>query len=361
MARSCALSIAVTAVTVALLCFVHVSGSYATCMCANATLCEPLKSPPVSPRELFVFTQSPTGYQHYNWTYITTIAAFFPLETYPALLCEAHARGVRVVTKAGYFPVANLSSAADRDAWVSAQVARATAVGADGVNVDIEEPVAGVTAAGQLTAMVGALHDAMRARNPHAQVTFDVAWGPDDVDGRAYDYAGLAAATDALFVMGYDERSQVWGDGPCVAGANAGLGQTESGWKGYAQLGISATHLLAGMPWYGRVYPCLSLVNNVCTVREVPFRGCNCSDAVSSERGYSDIHPPAGALQWDAASASPFFNVGDTQQVWYDNPQSLVLKYAAARANGMRGVGMWTGDFSTSQAMWAAFDAFFAP
>ena len=76
---------------------------------------------------------------------------------------------MRVVTKAGHFPVANLSSAAYRDAWVSAQVARVTAVGADGVNVDIEEPVAGATAAGQLTAMVGALHDAMRTRAGHVR------------------------------------------------------------------------------------------------------------------------------------------------------------------------------------------------
>lgn len=304
---------------------------------------------------------SPTGYQHYNWTYITTIAAFFSLETYPALLCAAHARGVRVVTKADYFPVANLSSAADRAAWVQAQVARATAVGADGVNVDIEEPLSGATAAGQLTSMVAALRGAMQAANPHAQVTFDVAWGPDDVDGRAYDYAGLASATDMLFVMGYDERSQVWGNGPCVAGANAGLSQTESGWRGYRQLGIASTHMVAGVPWYGRVYPCLTLVGNVCTVRKVPFRGCNCSDAVSGERAYSDIQPPPGALQWDAASASPFFNVDSSQQqqVWYDDPRSLGLKYAAARAAGMRGVGMWTGDFSTAQAMWAAFDAFF--
>ena len=306
-----------------------------------------------------MFTVNPAGFQGFNWTYITTVAAFFPLEQHPELLCAAHARGVRVVTKASPFPVANLSSSADRAAWVQSQVKTMQAVGADGINVDIEEPIMISSQAKDLTSLVSALRDAAHAVNPMAQVSFDVAWGPGGVDERVYDYAGLAKATDLLFVMGYDERSQVWGSGPCVAGANAGLKQTESGLDAYLRLGIAGTQLVAGSPWYGRLYPCLSLDGSTCTVQSVPFRGCNCSDAVSSEIGYSGIQPPPGALQWDEASSSPFFDVNGTHQMWYDDPRSLRLKYAAARARGVGGVGMWTGDFSTATSMWAAFDAFF--
>ncbi len=41
------------------------------------------------------------------------------------------------------------------------------------------------------------------------QVSVDVPWSPYDVDGRNYDWAGLAAAADIFFVMAYDTQSQV--------------------------------------------------------------------------------------------------------------------------------------------------------
>jgi len=37
----------------------------------------------------------------------------------------------------------------------------------------------------------------------------DVAWSPYDIDGRNFDWTGLAAAADWLFVMAYDTQSQV--------------------------------------------------------------------------------------------------------------------------------------------------------
>lgn len=40
------------------------------------------------------------------------------------------------------------------------------------------------------------------------QVSVDVPWSPQGVDGRNYDWAGLAAAADLVFVMAYDMQSQ---------------------------------------------------------------------------------------------------------------------------------------------------------
>jgi di-N-acetylchitobiase len=37
----------------------------------------------------------------------------------------------------------------------------------------------------------------------------DVPWSPYDIDGRSYDYKGLAEAADLLFIMMYDTQSQV--------------------------------------------------------------------------------------------------------------------------------------------------------
>lgn len=39
----------------------------------------------------------------------------------------------------------------------------------------------------------------------------DVPWSPHGIDGRHFDWAGLAAAADLLFVMAYDMQSQAGG------------------------------------------------------------------------------------------------------------------------------------------------------
>ena len=59
------------------------------------------------------------------------------------------------------------------------------------------------------------------------QVTFDVAWSPDGIDGRNYDYLKIAEYTDFVVVMSYDEQSQIYGD--CKALPNSGIMKTKHG------------------------------------------------------------------------------------------------------------------------------------
>lgn len=63
--------------------------------------------------------------------------------------------------------------------------------------------------------------------SPISQVSFDVAWSPKCIDKRCYDYVTIAESCDLLFVMSYDEQSQITGD--CIAMANAPLRQTLDG------------------------------------------------------------------------------------------------------------------------------------
>ena len=55
----------------------------------------------------------------------------------------------------------------------------------------------------------------------------DVAWSPACIDLRCYDYRGLAKSSDFLFVMSYDEQSQIFGT--CKAGPNSDYARTASG------------------------------------------------------------------------------------------------------------------------------------
>ena len=60
------------------------------------------------------------------------------------------------------------------------------------------------------------------------QVSFDVAWSPDCIDGRCYDAEALSKVVDFLVVMAYDEQSQIK-SADCVAKANSPLKQTKAG------------------------------------------------------------------------------------------------------------------------------------
>lgn len=131
----------------------------------------------------------------------------------------------------------------------------------------------------------------------------------------------------------------------------------------------------------GYDYECLSppVNGSRCPIKPVPFRGCNCSDvllfcylhnslahaffsqAAGTQHAYADVmsllanNATAPGRMWDSASSTPYFHYfassatsdegqrAEAQQslheVWYDDPQSLALRYANAKALGWRGIG----------------------
>lgn len=183
-----------------------------------------------------------------------------------------------------------------------------------------------------------------------------VGWSPDSIDGRDYDYVGLAAETDLLYAMVYDTRSQIFGR--CIASANTPLSTAQRGISRYLDLGIPLNKLVLGLPWYGYSYPCenaSSDTDDFCRIAEVPFRGVNCSDATGSEitfasiMAYLDNGTSTTGRRWDHATQSPYYNyrdpaTGRLHQMWYDDPESLQMKYAFARAIGVRGTGPYRWD-----------------
>lgn len=140
----------------------------------------------------------------------------------------------------------------------------------------------------------------------------------------------------------------------------------------YLALGIRPEKLVLGLPWYGYDYPCLDLNENICSIKRVPFRGVNCSDAAGKQVGYADIQDlilsRSAKAEWDQDSASFFFNyedtLGDKHQVWFDDVQSLKQKYEFASAENLNGIAIWNSDLldfsdilraqQESKAMWDA-------
>ncbi|XP_054757207.2 di-N-acetylchitobiase-like [Lytechinus pictus] len=341
------------------------------CPCSDPSWCDTIKT--TRSKEIYLFSVSSHNWQHYDWDHITTIAMFGYYD--PKLMCFAHSKGVRVVVLGG-FGADLLTNVTAQVEWVMSKVNYAIDNHMDGINLDIEFPLTKEEAP-LLNSMVQMTTKVFKQSIPYSQVTFDVAWSPNCIDLRCYDYKAIADAVDFVFVMSYDEQSQIFGD--CIAKANSPYHQTAQGVEAFLKLGIPAKKMVLGVPWYGYNYKCLIVSeSDVCSIPEVPFRGVNCSDAAGSQKGFSDVmkllaNNSTKGRKWNPIYKAPYFDYmdsekGDTYQVWYDDTTSLQLRYDYAKETGLLGVGPWNADLldysddpigkNQTAAMWSAMASF---
>ncbi|XP_059164007.1 uncharacterized protein LOC131946963 [Physella acuta] len=322
------------------------------CPCSNPKWCEPIVDVPE--KEVFAFSirNDPSHWARFDWSKLTTVVMFGYLNE--SLMCLAHSFNVRVVLL-GDIDVATFTDPGKRQLWILNQLVLVKNNFLDGINFDFEGEVAAndSTVRDAYTTLVKEASEYFKKELPHSQISVDVAWKPN-VDIRYFDYKGLAEYADILFVMAYDEQSQILGE--CIAGPNSALASASNGLEAYLNgydKKILANKLVLGVPWYGYIYQCISLVGDKCYIQEVPFRGVNCSDAAGKQFDYGYIYKllqtMPGNYRWNATSSTPYITVPGTSsaqayQVQFDNPQSLKLKYDLAASLGLRGVGMWNID-----------------
>ncbi|KAG1675634.1 Di-N-acetylchitobiase [Nymphon striatum] len=183
-----------------------------------------------------------------SWNIITTIALFMPAD--PNLVCMAHKHKVRIVHSTS-FPKANLTNAKIRKEWILNQLKYAQKNNLDGINIDFEDPI---DETDNSTRNV----DSRSSHIGACRITYDVAWSPDGIDDRFYDYKGIAEASDFIFIMSYDEQSQGFSL-PCLAKANSDNRNTLKGVLKYRNLEIPFNKMVLGLPWYGYRYNCIKL------------------------------------------------------------------------------------------------------
>ncbi|XP_067847010.1 di-N-acetylchitobiase-like [Heptranchias perlo] len=301
-------------------------GSGTGCPCSDRALCEPVTVE--HEFEVFVFDVGGKDWKYYDWSKVTTIAAFGPYD--PDLLCYAHANQVRVILRekgrlsGDLIEVFKIMNGFDR------------AYG--------EKNWQDVTSATGISVLV---HESQKVS---MQVTFNVPWSPDCIDGRCYDFLRIANSCDFLFVMSYDMQSQMWDN--CFAKANAPYYQTLSGYSAYINLGIDSRKLVLGVPWYGYDYPCTQFFETGrCVLEKIPFRGAPCSNAAGRQVPYKEIvqhvHKSITGRYWDDEQKVPsyIYMVNNTfHEVWYDDPQSISIKSAIMKKLRLRGIGMWNGN-----------------
>jgi di-N-acetylchitobiase len=359
------------------------SGS--ACPCSNPKWCDTIEGPPIRPTgEVFGFYGSfvkannslPIG-QDMNWTHVSTIAWADQDE----IMCLSHQHGVRAVL--GAPRIENLTALADplhRSAWIHTALERVVRTHRDGMVFDFEDPLPKASLEGDVYALlIAETRSTFHQFNPSLQITTCVPWSPNNIDGRSYPFRKLAEASDALYVMDYDTRSQIFD--ACLAGANAPLAGMIAGMTEWFNLGVNPHKLILGVPWYGYKYPCLPGTTPdaiYCPIKAVPFRGVNCSDAAGKEFGHADIvntiHATGATVRRDENTQTLFFNTveqdpasGDAivYQYWMEDPVLSRQKYGWAREQGLAGVGPYVFHNldpvyqpEESQAMWSTFDVF---
>ncbi|KAI4828439.1 hypothetical protein KUCAC02_022530 [Chaenocephalus aceratus] len=317
------------------------------CPCERPELCEQIRDE--RDFEVYVFDVGGKTWKSYNWSMVTTVAAFGKYDA--ELMCYAHSKGARLVLK-GDVHLPYIVDQDNRTAWITEKVNLAKSQFMDGINIDIEQAMdEGSSEYRALTDLVKGTTEAFHREIPGSQVSFDVAWSPNCIDKRCYDYVAIAESCDLLFVMSYDEQSQIMGD--CIAMANAPLSQTLNGYDQFLSLKINPKKLVMGVPWYGYDYPCLNFSQEgVCSLMKVPFRGAPCSDAAGTQKTYkwimTQINGSLSGRLWDDKQKAPYFNYKDQEgqihQVWYDDPQSICPKADVVKSKGLRGIGMWNGN-----------------
>ena len=270
---------------------------------------------------------------------------------------DAHAKRTRVVLTVQRF------------AWTSSQVSATKALlgstgarktlaeeiakavadrGADGVNLDFEPIPSGY--GDEYVTFVRLVRRALDARAGGYQLTFDSTGSIG-----AYDIADLTGpgAADAVFIMGYDYRTSGAANAGSIAplsGPRYDLTDTIDAYL--ARIGPGK--IILGVPYYGRAWSTISDAPNARTRPGSSTTGYSTSvlyataveTAAKHGRRWDGTESTAwSAYKWKACSDCP----ATWRELYYDDTQSLGLKYDLINERGLRGVGLWALGYDGSR------------
>lgn len=266
----------------------------------------------------------------------------------------AHANGVRLTLTIQRFSW----SAADRAVTVAllndpaaidllaAQIAgEVVARGADGVNLDVE-PIPLGSETGFLT-LVREVRAALDAIRPGLSLTFDVTGNGDAVTTAA---ALAPGGADAALLMGYDFRTasaRTTGSISPLGGPDAGIDEAIDR---FVAAGVPPERLILGVPYYGRVWTTADSARHVAPLpRPVGgpsdwSRAVLYHEAIAFAERYGALYDGVEQSAWTtypkAWPSHPALGTR-TRQLWFDNVDSLRVKYGLVLGRGLRGIGIW--------------------
>lgn len=306
---------------------------------------------------------SGTKYTNLNYSVLSTIG-YFSYEVNPTngsyssigywnttpLLQWAASNNVRVVLTATLFGNSQvkmfLTNATACQNFINTIVALVSNRNAHGVCIDFES-ISDSSLKAPLTGFLSNLAVRVRRDIPGAEVS--VALPAVDWSG-VFDMPALSQILDYAVIMAYD---YYWSTAPNAgpvsplkASTLFGAWCVERSIDDYIAKGFPATKLLAGLPLYGYEWPTVSTALKAATTGSGTAR--TYPVAVSRAATYG--------RRWDTNSLTPYFVTGTTgnyTQCWYDDTNSLKLKYDLVKSKGLAGIGIWALGYEDSGgAIW---------
>jgi len=349
-------------------------------------------------REVFGFALSsslsdPTvGYPSWNFSLLSTVAYFglhigddgwvvadsgwtvWNSAALTGLVSTAHASGTRVVVSmvlqdfsAGTPHMC--SGLANYGNTVAAAVSQAQAKGVDGVNLDFEglNGSCGTSDSAWARHMFSNLAATMRRQLPTGMYLSVDTYASSAGDPLGFfDIPTLGQFVDSFFVMAYDLEYSNYRRPPTSCSSFC-LGPTSPLGGYYYNDGavvanykavVSPSQVILGVPYYGRkacvgsavpnAYPTGGVVADsyLDAVGEATAAGVQAGSYVS----HRDANDPAGQERWDT-----WYNtdLGCTRELYWDDTDSLGLKYDLVNTSGVRGVGIWNLNYGGgAQELW---------
>jgi spore germination protein len=328
-----------------------------------------VSAPPLVNRENFAFApywtlaQSPT----FNLNGLSTIAYFsvgvnpngtldesgpgwngFESQDLANLITRAHATGERVVLTVNDFGQSSLdtltSSPSAPATLAAALVPLLQAKSLDGVNFDFEGT--GSADHAGLTNLIASVSSALRAADPHWQITMDTYASSAGDPGGFYDIPALAQSVDAFFVMAYELNLQ--GAASAASPLTSGMFSDLTTLQQYTAA-VPASKVILGAPFFGIDWP----TNN----------GTLAATATGGANDIADAQVASTAPQyWDPITQTSWtsYLVGTQwHESYFENPYGLYQVAQLASRFTVRGVGIWAlGMENDGPSMIAALDGF---
>ncbi len=268
----------------------------------------------------------------------------FP-QTWAWGISHAHRTGVKVILCATCFNGATIHSIVTTGATnaINNLLNMVRSAGIEGVNIDFE----GVPGADRANLTIFMQQLAAAFRPYGLEVT--IATPPVDWSN-AFDYRAIADTTDGVFIMGYNYHYSGSSEaGPCAP--LAGWGTYNIRWTTTDYLvktNYNRGKIILGLPYYGYEWPTETGSAHSRTTGS------------GSATIYADAVPRARARgeRWDGESQTPWYawqSGAQWYQGWFDNEQSLLVKYDDLNRNRLVGSGMWALAYDGArQELWAA-------
>lgn len=321
---------------------------------------------PACPLNRMVFGWSPywmgTAYESFDYSLLSDVC-YFSYEVDPAtgnytdihnwkttgLIPMAKANGTRVHLCATLFNSHGLlfANPASRRTLIDSLVALVKLRDGDGVNIDFEG-VAGDQRA-NLAQFMAELAARFHTEIPGSIVSMAV---PPVDWSNAFDVASMAAYVDMFFIMGYDYHWTSSSDAGPVAPKNNG-----SRWspydvtrsiRTYLGRGVPSRQLALGVPYYGYDWRAADSTPGAATLGAATAVRFETATQRAAEYG----------RRWDTHSSTPYYvyrSGSEWHQTWYDDQESLGLKYDLVLSRNLAGIGIWAlGYDGASRALWDA-------